>query len=149
MHLNTLSPADGSRQTKLRVGRGVGCGKGKTCGRGHKGALARSGSGRRQGFEGGQMPLQRRLPKYGFSSRKGAFYQEIRLSTLNKLEEADVDMALLKKSQLVPVQTKTVKIILSGEITRAINVKGLRVTAGAKKAIEAKGGSVTVEASEA
>ncbi|GJM06324.1 MAG: 50S ribosomal protein L15 [marine bacterium B5-7] len=144
MRLNTLKPQPGSRHTKTRLGRGIGSGKGKTAGRGHKGQRARSGGYHKVGFEGGQMPLQRRLPKFGFKSRKSMVYQQLRLDALNKLTETDIDIELLKKHNLVGTQILTVKIFLAGEITRAVNIKGLRVTAGARKAIEAAGGKVEV-----
>ena len=145
MRLNTLKPQPGSRHTKTRLGRGIGSGKGKTAGRGHKGQRARSGGYHKVGFEGGQMPLQRRLPKFGFKSRKSLVYQQLRLDVLNKLTETDIDIELLKKYNLVGTKILTVKIFLAGEITRAVNIKGLRVTAGARQAIEAAGGTVEVE----
>lgn len=142
MHLNTLSPATGSKPAAKRVGRGIGSGFGKTCGRGHKGQKARSGGSVKPGFEGGQMPLQRRVPKFGFTSRKSLVTVEVRLSELNVLSEELVDLDTLKKNNVIRNDKLFVKIILSGEITRAVTVKGLRVTKGAKAAIEAAGGKV-------
>ena len=142
MRLNTLSPAPGRTQAKKRVGRGIGSGLGKTAGRGHKGLKARSGGSVKPGFEGGQMPLQKRLPKYGFSSRIGRVTAEIRLSELNKVDAEVIDLDALKQADLVNTNMKRAKIFLSGEITKAVTVKGLAVTKGAKAAIEAAGGKV-------
>jgi len=142
MYLNTIKPGDGSRKTRKRVGRGIGSGLGKTAGRGHKGQKSRSGGYHKVGFEGGQMPLQRRLPKGGFHSRVSTFTDEIRLHELNGMSADDVDLAALKAAGLIRHDIKTVKIILSGEITRAVTTKGLRVTKGARAAIEAAGGKV-------
>jgi large subunit ribosomal protein L15 len=142
MHLNTLSPAPGSKKAARRVGRGIGCGYGKTCGRGHKGQKSRSGGFHKVGFEGGQMPLQRRLPKVGFRSRIGATRAEVRLHELTKTSADVVDIAALIAANVVPVNTKKVKVILSGEITSAVTIKGLSVTKGARAAIEAAGGKV-------
>lgn len=141
MYLNTIKPAEGSKKAAKRVGRGIGCGFGKTCGRGHKGQKSRTGGSIMPGFEGGQMPLQRRLPKIGFTSRIGRFTDEIRLHELNKFDDV-VDLELLKQKNLVRKDTLHVKVFLSGELTKAITIKGLRVTPGAKKAIEAAGGKV-------
>jgi large subunit ribosomal protein L15 len=142
MRLNTLSPAPGSKTAARRVGRGIGSGFGKTGGRGHKGLKARSGGSVAPGFEGGQQPLQRRLPKFGFSSRQAQYSAEIRLHELTLTEGDVVDLDALKNANLVRRDTKTAKVILSGEITSAVTVKGLKVTKGAKAAIEAAGGKV-------
>jgi len=142
MSLNNLKPADGSRKVAHRVGRGIGCGKGKTCGRGHKGQKSRSGGWHKVGFEGGQMPIQRRLPKFGFTSRMANHYAEVRLHELEKVEDGNVNPAALVSAGIVPLQTKTVKIIMSGEVAKACTVTGCRVTKGARTAIEAAGGSV-------
>lgn len=142
MQLNTLSPAPGSTHSAKRVGRGIGSGWGKTCGTGHKGQKSRSGGTVRPGFEGGQMPLQRRLPKYGFSSRIGRTTDEIRTSELNSLDVDVIDMAALKAANLITANIKRVKVMLSGEITRPFTVEGLRVSKGARAAIEAAGGKV-------
>jgi len=142
MSLNNLKPAEGSRKTARRVGRGIGSGWGKTCGRGHKGQKSRSGGWHKVGFEGGQMPIQRRLPKFGFTSRMGRYYEEVRLHELEAVE-GTVNIASLVAAGIVPIQTKTVKIILSGEIKSAVSVVGCRVTKGAKAAIEAAGGSIS------
>ena len=142
MNLNNLQPAFGAKQAKRRVGRGIGSGLGKTAGRGHKGQKSRAGGFHRVGFEGGQMPLQRRLPKRGFKSPLALTRAEIRLSDLENLGVADVDLLVLKQAGLVPVLAKNVKVILSGEITKSVNVTGLSVTKGAKEAIESKGGKV-------
>lgn len=142
MYLNTLKPAPGSKTPAKRLGRGIGSGKGKTCGRGHKGQRARAGGFHKLGFEGGQMPLQRRIPKSGFRSRKDLFRQEVRLSDLNKVTSDTVDMISLKDAGLIRFNTKYVKIILAGTIERPLTVKGVLVTAGAKKMIESVGGKV-------
>ncbi|MFV2055910.1 MAG: 50S ribosomal protein L15 [Thiohalomonadales bacterium] len=145
MRLNTLSPAPGSKKAAKRVGRGIGCGYGKTCGRGHKGQKSRSGGFHKVGFEGGQMPLQRRLPKIGFTSRVGITRAEVRLHELAKVSGTDsvvVDIAALKAASIVPAQTLKVKVILSGEIAVAVTTKGLNVTPGARAAIESAGGKV-------
>lgn len=142
MNLNDLSPADGSRPSRKRVGRGIGCGFGKTCGRGHKGQKSRNGGFHKVGFEGGQMPLQRRLPKVGFRSRLSAGYAEVRLNELQSLEATDIDLLVLMANNVVPAGTDRVKVILSGEISKAVSLKGIRVTKGARVAIEAAGGSV-------
>jgi large subunit ribosomal protein L15 len=128
------------------VGRGIGCGKGKTCGKGHKGQHARAGGYHKVGFEGGQMPLQRRLPKSGFNSMKALLRQELPLSALNQLETADVSFASLKAAGLIRKSTQTVKIIASGELKKAVNVNDVLVTAGARTAIEALGGTVQAQA---
>lgn len=142
MHLNTLSPAPGSKPSKKRVGRGIGSGLGKTCGRGHKGLKSRSGGTVPAGFEGGQQPLQRRLPKFGFTSRKSAFAAEIRLSELATLDVEVIDLAALKNANLVRRDTKTAKVFLSGELNKAVTIQGLGVTKGAREAITAAGGKV-------
>jgi large subunit ribosomal protein L15 len=142
MHLNTLQPAPGSKTPAKRVGRGIGSGKGKTCGRGHKGQKARAGGFHKVGFEGGQMPLQRRIPKSGFRSRKSLEREEVRLSDVNKVDIETIDLISLKSVGLIKNNTKYVKIILSGTIERAVTVRGLLVTAGARTAIEAAGGKV-------
>ncbi len=142
MYLNTLQPAPGSKTPAMRVGRGIGSGKGKTCGKGHKGQKARAGGYHKVGFEGGQMPLQRRIPKSGFRSARALISQEIRLSDLNKVTAEAVDLEVLRQFGLVRASTKHVKIILSGKIERVISIKGIPTTAGARKAIEAAGGKV-------
>ena len=142
MYLNTLKPAKGARTNQKRVGRGIGCGKGKTCGRGHKGQHSRSGGYHKVGFEGGQMPLQRRVPKFGFTSRKAEVTAEIRLNDLKKIKGDVVDMASLQEADIIHRGIERAKIILSGEIDKAMTVRGIRVTKGAKTAIEAKGGKV-------
>ena len=142
MRLNTLSPAPGSTQSKKRVARGIGSGLGKTAGRGHKGLKSRSGGTVKPGFEGGQMPLQKRLPKYGFTSRIGRVTEEVRLSELNKVEGEVVDLDTLKQADVIGAGAKRAKIFASGELKKAVTVKGLSVTKGAKAAIEAAGGKV-------
>jgi len=142
MRLNSLQPAAGSKSDRKRVGRGIGSGLGKTCGRGHKGQKARSGGFHKVGFEGGQMPLQRRLPKIGFISRVSLTSAEIRLSELAKVEGDVIDLDSLKSAGLVAKNMKRAKIFASGKVERAFNIKGVGVTKGAKAAIEAAGGSV-------
>ncbi|NQY27573.1 MAG: 50S ribosomal protein L15 [Piscirickettsiaceae bacterium] len=142
MQLNTIAPALGSKKNAKRVGRGVGSGTGKTCGRGHKGQKSRSGGFSKRGFEGGQQPLQRRLPKVGFRSRKSATSAEVRLDVISNIEGGVVDLLALKAVGAVPENTLRVKVIGSGDVTTAVTVKGLAVTAGAQKAIEAAGGKV-------
>jgi len=142
MELNTIKPADGSRPNRRRVGRGIGSGLGKTAGRGHKGQKSRSGGYHKVGFEGGQMPLQRRLPKRGFKSHLLKYNAEITLTTLSKLGLAEVDLLTLKQAGLVPQIAKVVKVIKSGELTTAVKLAGIGATAGAKAAIEAAGGSL-------
>jgi large subunit ribosomal protein L15 len=141
MRLNEIKPAEGSRKEPKRLGRGHSAGQGKTSGRGVKGQHARSGGYHKVGFEGGQMPLQRRLPKIGFASRKGRFSEELRLGELATLE-GEVDILALKTAGLVGQQAKRVKIIASGKIEKAVTVKGLAVTPGARAAIEAAGGTI-------
>lgn len=142
MYLNSLSPAIGEKTVKKRVGRGIGSGFGKTCGRGHKGQKSRTGGSSAIGFEGGQMPLQRRLPKIGFTSRTSLSRSEVRLSELNNIEASEITLAVLKENNIVTKNTETVKIILSGKITKAVTIKGLLVTKGAQSSIEAAKGSV-------
>ncbi|HQQ62714.1 MAG TPA: 50S ribosomal protein L15 [Pseudomonadales bacterium] len=142
MHLNSLSPAPGHKTPKLRVGRGIGCGLGKTCGRGHKGQKARKSGNVRPGFEGGQMPLQKRLPKYGFVSRISRTTAQVRLAELNQVEGDIVTIETLKAANLLNGNIKRAKIFLSGELNKAVTVKGLPVTEGVRKAIEAAGGKV-------
>jgi len=142
MQLNDIKPAAGAKHAKRRVGRGIGSGLGKTAGRGHKGQKSRAGGYHKVGFEGGQMPLQRRLPKRGFKSQSLKYNAEITLAALEKLGVAEVDLLALKAADLVPAMTKVVKVIKSGEITRAVKLTGVGATAGAKAAIEAAGGSL-------
>jgi large subunit ribosomal protein L15 len=142
MQLNTISPADGSKKARRRVGRGIGSGLGKTAGRGHKGQKSRSGGYHKVGFEGGQMPLQRRLPKRGFKSHSLAFNAEITLTTLEVLGLAEVDMLSLKQSGLVGEMIKVVKVVKTGTLTKAVKLTGIGATAGAKAAIEAAGGTL-------
>ncbi|MBN2886854.1 MAG: 50S ribosomal protein L15 [Chromatiaceae bacterium] len=142
MKLNDLKPDAGSRPDAKRVGRGIGSGLGKTCGRGHKGQKARAGGFHKVGFEGGQMPLQRRLPKVGFRSRKAAFFAEVRLSEVAKVEGDIIDLAALKSANVITRNIRVAKIIASGEIGRAVTVRGLGATKGARAAIEAAGGKV-------
>ena len=142
MRLNELSPAPGSKTAAKRVGRGIGSGLGKTGGRGHKGQKSRSGGKVAPGFEGGQMPIHRRLPKFGFTSRKAQYVAEIRLNELTLVEGETVDLAALKAADVIGEKIKEARVILSGEVTKAVTVKGLKVTKGAKAAIEAAGGKV-------
>ncbi|EED35422.1 ribosomal protein L15 [Luminiphilus syltensis NOR5-1B] len=142
MRLNSLKPAAGSKRNAKRVGRGIGSGDGKTAGRGHKGLKARSGGKVKPGFEGGQMPLQKRLPKYGFTSRIGRTTAQVRLHELNAVAGDVVDLAALKEADLVKSNVLRARVFLSGEITKAVTVKGLAVSKGAREAIEAAGGSV-------
>ncbi|PCK08568.1 MAG: 50S ribosomal protein L15 [Alteromonadaceae bacterium] len=142
MRLNTLSPAPGSVKDKKRVGRGIGSGTGKTAGRGHKGLKSRSGGSVKPGFEGGQMPLQKRLPKYGFTSRIGFLSAEVRLSELNKVEGDIISLETLLAADVIRNNVKRAKIFLSGDVTRALTIKGLAITKGAKQAIEAAGGKI-------
>ena len=142
MYLNTIAPAPGAKKTAKRVGRGIGSGFGKTCGRGHKGQKSRSGGFSKRGFEGGQQPLQRRLPKVGFRSRKAATSAEVRLDVIANIEADVIDLLALKAIGAVPDNTLRVKVIGSGDITTAVTVKGLAVTAGARKTIAAAGGKV-------
>ncbi|WP_006787683.1 50S ribosomal protein L15 [Thiorhodospira sibirica] len=141
MRLNTLSPAPGSRKEARRVGRGIGSGLGKTCGRGHKGQKSRAGGFHKVGFEGGQMPLQRRLPKFGFNSPKIGETAELRLHELGKLDGV-IDLLSLKAANLVSAKAKQVKVIASGKLDKAVTLKGLAVTKGAREAILAAGGTI-------
>ena len=141
MQLNTIKPAAGANTPRRRVGRGIGSGLGKTAGRGHKGQKSRSGGFHKVGFEGGQMPLQRRLPKRGFNSLARGLTAEVRLSDLQKMQLADIDLKALKAAGVVPEATEAVKVILSGKLERKVSLSGLRVTKGARAAIEAAGGS--------
>ena len=142
MKLNTLQPAAGSRPARTRVGRGIGSGLGKTAGRGHKGQKSRAGGFHKVGFEGGQMPLQRRLPKMGFISRIGARTAEVRLDELAKVEADVISLASLKAANVIPARTLQAKIILSGKVEKAFTIQGVGVTKGAKSAIEAVGGKI-------
>ena len=142
MRMNTIKPAAGSNKARRRVGRGIGSGLGKTAGRGHKGQSSRSGGFHKVGFEGGQMPLQRRLPKRGFISRSRDDTAEVRLSDLAKLPVADIDLLALKAAGLVPSIAKYAKVIKTGELNKAVKLSGLLATKGARAAIEAAGGSV-------
>ena len=142
MRLNTMKPADGSKKNRRRVGRGIGSGLGKTAGRGHKGQKSRSGGYHKVGFEGGQMPLQRRLPKRGFVSLAKNDHAEIRLSDLQKLPLVEIDVLALRAAGLVPGVAKTVKVIKTGKIERAVKLTVVQATKGAKASIEAAGGSV-------
>ena len=142
MKLNTIQPAEGSTHYKRRVGRGIGSGLGKTCGRGHKGQKSRAGGFHKVGFEGGQMPLQRRLPKRGFVSLTNARNVEVRLSEINDLPVDEIDLLILMQANLVSQHALSAKVVLSGTITRKVTLKGVGVTKGAKAAIEAAGGSV-------
>lgn len=142
MRLNTLSPAEGAKRAPKRLGRGIGSGFGKTGGRGHKGQNSRSGGGVRRGFEGGQMPLYRRLPKFGFTSRKAMVTAEVRLSDLAKVEDGIVDLNTLKAANVIGIQIEFVKVILSGKVSAPVTVRGLRVTKGARAAIEVAGGKI-------
>ena len=142
MELNSIKPADGSKRPRRRVGRGIGSGLGKTAGRGHKGQKSRSGGYHKVGFEGGQMPLQRRLPKRGFKSASLKYNAEISLTDLERLGAAEVDVLALKAAGLVGELAKVVKVIKSGELTKKVVLKGIGATAGAKAAIEAAGGSI-------
>lgn len=142
MHLNNLTPARGSKNTPKRLGRGIGSGLGKTCGRGHKGQKSRAGGTIRRGFEGGQTPLYRRLPKFGFNSRKSQKTCEVRLSDLTRVEGDTVDMNTLKSSNIINSRVCIAKVILSGHLSKPIKLKGLAVTQGARNAIESAGGKI-------
>lgn len=146
MELNNLKPAEGSKKARRRVGRGIGSGLGKTAGRGHKGQKSRAGGFHKVGFEGGQMPLQRRLPKRGFKSLDAGMTAEVRLSDLERLEGAEIDLLALKQAGVVSQLVKNAKVILSGSLTRAVTLRGVGVTKGARAAIEAAGGSVVAAA---
>jgi large subunit ribosomal protein L15 len=142
MRLNTLKPAEGAKKARRRVGRGMGSGLGKTCGRGHKGQKARSGGNIQVGFEGGQMPIQRRLPKRGFRSAMKKTMAEIRLSELNKVEGEIVDLSSLRQARLINSQITRAKVIVSGEVTKAVTLRGIQTTKGARAAIEKAGGKI-------
>jgi len=142
MELNTIQPAAGAKHAKRRVGRGIGSGLGKTAGRGHKGQKSRAGGFHKVGFEGGQMPLQRRLPKRGFKSQSKPFKAEVRLSDLAKLPVADIDILALKQAGLISELARVVRLIKAGELSKKVTLKGVIATKGAKAAIEAAGGSV-------
>ncbi len=142
MRLNTISNVPGSSSAKKRVGRGIGSGHGKTAGRGHKGQKSRTGGSMKPGFEGGQMPLRKRLPKFGFTSRVGFITAEVRTSELNKLDADVIDIAVLEKADIINRNIKRVKVMLSGDLTKAVTVKGLLVSKGAKAAIESAGGKI-------
>ena len=142
MELNSIKPASGAKHAKRRVGRGIGSGLGKTAGRGHKGQKSRSGGFHKVGFEGGQMPLYRRLPKRGFTSLTKAFNAEVTLRDIERLEATEVDLLVLKQAGLVAELAKSAKVIKAGELTRKVTIKGLGATAGAKAAIEAAGGQI-------
>ena len=142
MELNTIQPAAGAKHTKRRVGRGIGSGLGKTAGRGHKGQKSRAGGFHKVGFEGGQMPLQRRMPKVGFRSAMKATRAEVRLDELAKVTADVIDLAALKAANVVPMHAEVAKVVLSGNITRAVTLKGIGATKGAKAAIEAAGGRI-------
>ncbi|WP_404403068.1 50S ribosomal protein L15 [Idiomarina seosinensis] len=142
MELNSLSPAPGAKSSKKRVGRGIGSGLGKTGGRGHKGQKSRSGGSVKPGFEGGQMPIQRRLPKFGFTSRKAMVTAEVNLAEIAKVEGDVVDLATLKAAGLIRKNILAAKVIKSGELTRKLTINGLKVTKGAREAIEAAGGKI-------
>ena len=143
MRLNTLKPADGARKERVRVGRGIGSGLGKTAGRGHKGSFARSGKGKiKAGFEGGQMPMQRRLPKIGFRSQMSKDTAEVLLYQLDKLDAGTIDIAALRAAKLIPQTARKVKVVKKGDVTKKFVLQGLMATAGAKAAIEAAGGQV-------
>jgi len=143
MKLNDIRPAEGSRKAKLRVGRGVGSGVGKTAGRGHKGQHSRNGGSHKPGFEGGQMPMQRRMPKFGFTCLASLDRFEVRLSELALLDTPDVTLEQLKASGIVPKRATRAKLILSGTVSRAYSVRGVSCTAGARAALEAAGGSIS------
>lgn len=142
MKLNTIKPATGSKTTRVRVARGVGSGMGKTAGRGHKGQRARSGGRGKIGFEGGQMPLQRRLPKRGFNSPSIGLTAEVRLSEVEKMKATEIDLSTLKAEGVIGIYALTAKVIKSGELKRKVSLKGIKVTKGAQEAITAAGGSV-------
>jgi len=142
MQLNNLRPAEGSRKSNKRVGRGIGCGWGKTCARGHKGQKSRSGGFHKVGFEGGQMPLQRRLPKVGFNSRLASTRAEVRLNELEKVTADVIDLQALIDAGIVAANTEKAKVIASGEISKAVQLKDIGITPGARQAIEAAGGNV-------
>lgn len=140
--LNNIQPGEGAKKDPVRVGRGIGSTLGKTCGRGHKGALARAGSKRRLGFEGGQMPLQRRIPKSGFNSKVNTFTTEVKLALIAKLAQSEIDLTVLKEANLVKNYIRHVKVIGITELSKAITIKGLAVTANVRKIVEAAGGQI-------
>lgn len=142
MQLNKIKPAEGSTHVKRRVGRGIGCGLGKTCGRGHKGQKSRSGGFHKVGFEGGQMPLQRRLPKRGFISLTRYDSAQVRLSDLEKMAVDVIDLLVLKQAGVVPATALVAKVVMSGEIKRSVKLQGLLLTKGARAAVQAAGGSI-------
>ncbi len=142
MRLNTIQPAEGAKKAKKRVGRGIGSGLGKTCGRGHKGQKSRSGGFHKVGFEGGQMPLQRRLPKRGFVSPTAGDVAEVRLSDLERIPVDDIDLLVLKQAGVVPRAAKAAKVILAGSLTRKLTLRGIAATKGARNAIKAAGGTL-------
>jgi len=148
MELNKIKPATGAKRSKKRVGRGIGCGTGKTAGRGHKGQKARAGGFHKVGFEGGQMPLHRRLPKRGFHSLSAGETAEVRLDTLHKLKIDTIDLAALKQAGVVPKMAVRAKVILAGELKRKIALKGVLASKGAREAIERAGGSVDQPATD-
>ncbi|MDR3419190.1 MAG: 50S ribosomal protein L15 [Nevskia sp.] len=148
MKLNSIKPAAGSKTARTRVGRGIGSGIGKTAGRGHKGQRARKGGRGKLGFEGGQMPIQRRLPKRGFRSAMAKFSAEVRLSDLEKMTETEIDLAVLKNAGVVPVHTLQAKVIKSGKLSRKVTLSGVGATKGARESIAAVGGSVAEAAAE-
>lgn len=145
MEFNTLKPAEGSRQARKRVGRGIGSGYGKTCGRGHKGQKSRTGGKVRPGFEGGQQPLQMRLPKFGFISAMASITAEVTLSELNKVDADVIDITALRNAGIINGKITRAKVMLSGEIKKPVSLKGIRVTKGARAAIEAAGGKIEAE----
>jgi large subunit ribosomal protein L15 len=145
MQLNTIKPAEGAKHAKRRVGRGIGSGLGKTAGRGHKGQKSRAGGFHKVGFEGGQMPLQRRLPKRGFKSALAQYSAQITLRDLDRLQEDEIDLLVLKAHGLVPELTRAAKVIATGTISRAVKLQGLLASKGARSAIEAAGGSVALQ----
>lgn len=142
MKLNTIKPAKGAKTVRVRVGRGIGSGMGKTAGRGHKGQRARKGGRGKIGFEGGQMPIQRRLPKRGFNSAMAKFSAEVRLSDLEKLDVTEIDLAVLRNLGVVPAHTQQAKLIKSGKLSRKVALTGIGVTAGAREAVLAAGGTI-------
>lgn len=142
MKLNTIKPAEGAKTERVRVGRGIGSGMGKTAGRGHKGQRARKGGRGKIGFEGGQMPIQRRLPKRGFVSAIARTSAEVRLSDLEKIKDVEIDLGVLKNAGIVPAQTLQAKLIKSGKLTRKVTITGIGVTKGAREAVTAAGGSI-------
>jgi len=142
MRLNALSPAPGSKPAAKRVGRGIGSGSGKTCGRGHKGQKSRSGGSIKPGFEGGQMPLQRRLPKFGFTSRQARYVAEVRLNELANIDAEIIDLSALKAADIIGDHIKVAKVFLSGELAKSVSLKGIKVTKGAREAIESAGGKI-------